>query len=174
LDLAGNEIEFPAGPFQAILAGAKQAGLGITIHAGEWSVAQNVSQAILELGADRIGHGIRVLEDREVTALARDRGIPFEVSITSNYLTGAIPSLDAHPLAEMIQAGLRIVLGTDDPAIFGTTLSGEYQFALDHLDLSFESMKGFILTAVQAAFLDPRRIRQLEAEFIDTFWRHES
>lgn len=143
----------------------------MTIHAGEWSAAENVRQAILDLGADRIGHGIRVLEDAQVTALARERGIPFEVSIASNYLTGVIPSLDAHPLPQMLQAGLRTVLTTDDPSIFGITLSHEYQYAVDHLGLSLESLKGFILTAVQAAFLDPRKIRQLEKEFIDTFWR---
>ena len=171
LDLAGDEVEFPAGPFRSILASAKQAGLGLTIHAGEWSAAENVRQAILDLGADRIGHGIRVLEDAQVTALARERGIPFEVSIASNYLTGVIPSLDAHPLPQMLKAGLRTVLTTDDPSIFDITLSHEYQYAVDHLGLSLESLKGFILTAVQAAFLDPRKIRQLEKEFIDAFWR---
>ena len=172
LDLAGDEVEFPAQPFRSILASAKQAGLGLTIHAGEWTGAENVRHAILELGADRIGHGIRVLEDPQVTSLARERGIPFEVSIDSNYLTGVIPSIDAHPLPQMIEAGLRTVLTTDDPSIFGTTLSLEYQHAVDHLGLSLESLKGFILTAAQAAFLDPRRITKLEAEFVDTFWRH--
>lgn len=171
LDLAGDEAEFPAQPFQSILGTAKQAGLGLTIHAGEWAGAENVHHAILELGADRIGHGIRVLDDPQVTSLARERGIPFEVSVDSNYLTGVIPSLDAHPLPQMIQAGLRTTLTTDDPSILGTTLSLEYQHAIDHLGLSFESLKGFTLTAVQAAFLDTRRIRQLEAEFVSTFWR---
>jgi len=172
LDLAGDEVEFPAQPFRSILASAKQAGLGLTIHAGEWTGAENVRHAILELGADRIGHGVRVLDDPQVTSLARERRIPFEVSLGSNYLTGVIPSLDAHPLPQMIEAGLRIALTTDDPSIFGTTLSLEYQHAVDHLGLSLESLKGFTLTAAQAAFLDPRRISQLETEFVDTFWRH--
>jgi len=171
LDLAGDESEFPAQPFKSILGSAKQAGLGLTVHAGEWAGAENVRHAILELGADRIGHGIRVLDDPQVTSLARERGIPFEVSIDSNYLTGVIPSLDAHPLPQMIQAGLRTVLTTDDPSILGTTLSLEYQHAVDHLGLSLESLKGFTLTAIQAAFLDTRRIRQLEAEFVGIFWR---
>jgi len=172
LDLAGNEVEFPAQPFQSILAGAKQAGLGLTIHAGEWTGAETVRHAIIELEADRIGHGIRVLDDPQVLSLARERGIPFEVSIGSNYLTGAIPSLDAHPLPQMIEAGLRTVLTTDDPSIFGSTLSLEYQHAVDHLGLSLESLKGFTLTAAQAAFLDIRRISQLESELVDAFWRH--
>ncbi|TET35281.1 MAG: adenosine deaminase [Anaerolineales bacterium] len=171
LDLAGDEVEFPAQPFQSILASAKQAGLGLTIHAGEWTGAENVRHAILELGADRIGHGIRILDDPQVVSLARARGIPFEVSIDSNYLTGGIPSLSAHPLPQMIQAGLQTVLTTDDPSIFGTTLSLEYQHAVDHLGLSLESLKGFVLTAVQAAFLDPLRISQLESEFVSLLWR---
>ena len=172
LDLAGDEVEFSAQPFQSVLASAKQAGLGLTVHAGEWTGAENVRHAILDLGADRIGHGIRVLDDPQVTSLARERGIPFEVSVVSNFLTGVIPSLDAHPLPQMIQAGLRTVLTTDDPSIFCTTLSLEYQHAIDHLGLSLESLKGFSLTAAQAAFLDPRRISQLEKEFVGIFWRH--
>ena len=171
LDLAGDEVEFPAQPFQSILTSAKQAGLGLTIHAGEWAGAENVRHAILELGTDRIGHGIRVLDDPKVVSLARERGIPFEVSIDSNYLTGVIPSLNAHPLPQMIQAGLQTVLTTDDPSIFGTTLSLEYQHAVDHLGLSLESLKGFALTAAQAAFLDPHRSSQLESEFVSLFWR---
>ncbi len=171
LDLAGDEVEFPAQPFRSILANAKQAGLGLTIHAGEWTGAESVRQAILELGADRIGHGIRILDDPQVVSLARERGIPFEVSIDSNYLTGVIPSLSAHPLPQMIDAGLRTVLTTDDPSIFGTTLSIEHQHAIDHLGLSLESLKGFTLTAAQAAFLDPRRMSQLESEFVSIFWR---
>ncbi|MGB2896263.1 MAG: adenosine deaminase [Anaerolineales bacterium] len=172
LDLAGDEVEFPAQPFQSILASAKQAGLGLTIHAGEWTGAETVRHAIAELGADRIGHGIRILEDPQVTSMARERGIPFEVSIDSNYLTGAIASLGAHPLPQMIQAGLRTVLTTDDPSIFGTTLSLEYQHAVDHLGLSLETLKGLTLTAARAAFLDPGRMSQLETELVDTFWRH--
>ena len=171
VDLAGDEVEFPAQPFRSILASAKQAGLGLTIHAGEWAGAENVRQAILELEADRIGHGIRVLEDPQVVSLARERGIPFEVSIDSNYLTGVIPSLNAHPLSQMIQAGLQTVLTTDDPSVLGTTLSLEYQHAIDHLGLSLESLKGIVLTAAQAAFLDPHRISQLESEFVNLFWR---
>ena len=174
LDLAGDEVEFPAQPFQSILTNAKQAGLGLTIHAGEWTGAETVRHAIAELGADRIGHGIRVLEDPQVTSLATERGIPFEVSIGSNYLTGVIASLDAHPLPQMIQAGLRTVLTTDDPSIFGTTLSREYQHAVDHLGLSLEALKGLTLTAAQASFLDPGRMGQLETELVDTFWRHQA
>src|SRR5512142_288103 len=90
LDLAGNEAEFKAEPFAGIFKEARQAGLHITIHAGEWGPAENVREAIEDLGAERIGHGVRVLEDPAITEMARERNIPFEVCVTSNYQTGVV------------------------------------------------------------------------------------
>ena len=75
-------------PFASIFAEAKQAGLHLTIHAGEWAGAKNVREAIDELGAERIGHGVRIMEDENVIALARERGTAFEVCVTSNYQSG--------------------------------------------------------------------------------------
>jgi adenosine deaminase len=88
LDLAGNEAEFPAGPFTGLFRRARSAGLQVTLHAGEWEGAANMRQAIQSLKADRIGHGVCVLEDPEVCALARERAIPFKVCINSNLQTG--------------------------------------------------------------------------------------
>jgi len=93
LDIAGNEAEFPGKPFAPIFREAKEAGLKITVHAGEWGGAENVREAIEVLGADRIGHGVRVLEDPNVVALAKERGTAFEVCVTSNYQSGVSPSL---------------------------------------------------------------------------------
>ncbi|HET7144234.1 MAG TPA: hypothetical protein VFI68_09465, partial [Anaerolineales bacterium] len=88
MDLAGNEAEFKADPFYGIFKEAKQAGLHLTIHAGEWGPAANVREAIENLGAERIGHGVRVMEDESVTALAREHGAVFEVCVTSNFQSG--------------------------------------------------------------------------------------
>jgi adenosine deaminase len=91
-------------PFHGIFKEAKQSGLHVTIHAGEWGPAENVRDAIENLGAERIGHGVRVLEDEKVTALAKERGSVFEVCVTSNYQSGVVSSLDEHPLPRMLES----------------------------------------------------------------------
>lgn len=163
LDLAGNEAEFPAAPFESIFREARQAGLRITIHAGEWGPAANVREAIEVLGAERIGHGVRVLEEDEVTALAAERGTIFEVCVTSNYQSGVIPNLGRHPLASMLNQGLRCTVNTDDPSVSRITLSHEYHMVCDELEIPFDVLKGTILTAAEAAFLPEAERTQLVA-----------
>jgi adenosine deaminase len=153
LDLAGNEAEFSALPFEGIFKEARQSGLHITIHAGEWSGAANVREAIESLGAERIGHGVRVLEDESVTALAAERKTTFEVCITSNYQSGVVPGLGKHPLASMLNHGLNVTINTDDPSVSRITLSHEYQMAVDDLGLPMGTLKLTILAAAQASFL---------------------
>ncbi len=170
IDLAGDELQASMEPFKPVFAMAKSQGLGITVHAGEWDGARNVREAILEMGADRIGHGVRVMDDPDVIELARDRGVCFEVSLTSNFLTGAVKSIDEHPLMSMIQAGLRLTLTTDDPSIFGTTLSREYALAVEHLQLSEETLKAIVMTSVQSSFLPTREKIELEKKMVSELW----
>jgi adenosine deaminase len=153
MDLAGNEAEFKSEPFYGVFKEAKQAGLHVTIHAGEWGPAANVKEAIEELGADRIGHGVRVLEDEYVTRLVKERGTALEVCVTSNYQSGVVPALDKHPLAEMVKRGLNVTINTDDPSISRITLSHEYHVVCDDLGLSVDELKSRILAAARAAFL---------------------
>ena len=153
LDLAGNEAQFSARGFLGVFKEAKEAGLRITIHAGEWSGAENVLEAILYLNADRIGHGIRVLEDPEITALARDRGIPFEVCVTSNYQSGVVPSLNVHPFPRMLARGLNATINTDDPSVSQITLGGEYCLVCEELGLPLETLHQRVVAAAQASFL---------------------
>jgi len=162
LDLAGNEVEFPAEPFRSIFAEARQAGLGLTVHAGEWTGAQSVEHAMLAMQADRIAHGVRILEDPRLVAMAVERRTCFEVCLTSNVLSGVVGRLEDHPLPRMIEAGLRVTLGTDDPAVCGVRLSDEYARAMKHLGLSTVSLAGLVLTAAQASFLPDREKMRLE------------
>lgn len=163
LDLAGNEVEFPADPFAAIFRSARAAGLGITLHAGEWSGPDSVRKAIEVMGAARIAHGGRVMEDPEAVALARERRTVFEICLTSNLHSGVAPDIDHHPLLRMIEAGLQVTLNTDDPGISGICLSDEYALAVERLGLSLESIKGLILAAAQACFLPERARHTLES-----------
>ena len=153
LDLAGNEAEFPAEPFIALFRQARAAGLSITVHAGEWSGPENVKGAILDLGADRIGHGVRVMEDENVVALARERGIPFEVCPTSNYQSGVVANLAKHPLARMLAAGLIVTVNTDDPSISQITLGSEYKTVCDVLGLPVTALRDCVLAGARVAFL---------------------
>lgn len=153
LDLAGNEADFPAEPFIALFRQARAAGLAITVHAGEWSGPANVKHAILELGAERIGHGVRVMEDENVVALARERGIPFEVCPTSNFQSGVVANLASHPLPRMLAAGLNATVNTDDPSISQITLGSEYQTVCEVLGLSVTDLRDRVLAGAGVAFL---------------------
>lgn len=153
LDLAGNEAEFPAKPFAGIFKEAKQAGLHLTIHAGEWAGAENVREAIEELGAERIGHGVRIMENEDVIALARERDTTFEVCVTSNYQSGVVPALSDHPLPRMMQAGLDVTLNTDDPSVSRIDLSREFKLVCEDLGVPLDVLKDRVLAAGRAAFL---------------------
>jgi adenosine deaminase len=153
LDLAGNEAEYPTKPFYGIFKEARQAGLHVTIHAGEWGPAANVKEAIDELSAERIGHGVRVIEDKDIAAMARERGTAFEVCVTSNYQSGVVKSLEEHPLMKLVEAGINVTINTDDPSISRITLSHEYYSACEELHMSHSTLRQRILAAAQAGFL---------------------
>ena len=153
VDLAGDEANFSGMGFIGVFKEAKQAGLKITIHAGEWAGSESVSNAILYLGADRIGHGVRVLEDPKVVELAREKEIPFEVCVTSNYQSGVIPSDNVHPITRMLDLGLNASINTDDPSISQITLSDEYQFICDDLGLSIDNLITRIESAAASSFV---------------------
>jgi adenosine deaminase len=153
LDLAGNEAEFKTEPFYGIFKEAKESGLHVTIHAGEWGPATNVKEAIEEIGAERIGHGVRVLEDKDVVAMVRERGTAFEVCVTSNYQSGVVNSLDTHPLITMLDSGVNVTINTDDPSISRITLSHEYYTACEDLHMSQTTLRQRIVAAAEAGFL---------------------
>ena len=153
VDLAGNEADFPAARFIGAFKEGREAGLAISIHAGEWGGAANVREAIEDFGAARIGHGVRILEDPEVVDIARERQTVFEVCITSNYQSGVVPVLKNHPLPEMLSKGLNTTLNTDDPSISQITLGHEYKLACEKLGISSSAMFQQNLAAVDAAFL---------------------
>jgi adenosine deaminase len=153
LDLAGNEADFSAAPFIKIFHKAKESGLHITVHAGEWNSADNIIQAIEEFGAERIGHGIRVLDSSCAVDLARQNGVAFEVCLTSNQHSGAVTSIEEHPFMRMLDQGLIVTLNTDDPSISQINLSGEYELALGFLGMPYHKLRECILNSAYAAFL---------------------
>ncbi|MEM6852321.1 MAG: adenosine deaminase [Pseudomonadota bacterium] len=124
--IGGPEAMNPASAFQDVFREAKDQGLHTVAHAGEADGADSVANALDLLLAERIGHGVRALEDPNVVARLRDAQVPLEVCPTSNYRTGAAASGAPHPIAQLRQEGVLCTLNSDDPPMFGTSLVGEY------------------------------------------------
>lgn len=161
LDLAGDEANFPGDLFVRHFAAARDAGLRTIAHAGEARGAESVRQAVLELGAERIGHGIRCLEDEAVVDLLAKRRIPLEVCPTSNLQTSTVASYRDHPLPTLLARGLAVTLNSDDPGISGIDLTHEYRIAASELGLSESQIHRLQANAVEAAFLTPEERRTL-------------
>ena len=161
LDLAVNETEFSAVPFLGVFREAHLSGLKLTVHAGEWGGAANVREALEMLKADRIGHGVRMMEDLNTVALACECGTVFEVCVTSNYQTGVVQSLQEHPIMKMLKAGLKVTIGTDDPSILRITLTDEYHHICEDLGMEHKVLKECILAGAKASFLPEAERDQL-------------
>lgn len=153
--IGGDETGAPVAALRPGFAWAKQAGLHLTAHAGETSNAENVWEA-LSLGVERIGHGIRAVEDPQLVAELARREVPLEISLTSNVRTGAAPSYAAHPALALFRAGVPIVLNTDDPALFRTTLAREFRHAREKCGFSEEELQTIQQNAFRFAFAPPK------------------
>ena len=165
LDLAGDEVRFPARPFRHIFDEAHRKNLGVTIHAGEWTSASTVQEALDELGAQRIGHGVRAAEDPSVLRQMRAHNATFEVCLTSNVQTGAVRNFADHPIRTLMQAGTRVTLNTDDPSVSNSSLSDEYEQAVRCLDFTYGDLCRLTFNAIDAAFLSTTRRAALRASF---------
>lgn len=136
IDLAGNEDQYPCRLFEAAFAPARKADIPLTIHAGEASGPENMWEAIELLGARRIGHGIACVRDPKLMEELRKRSICLEMCPTSNWITHAVPSLARHPLPQVLRAGIPVCINTDDPGIFGVSLTHEREIARTQLGLT--------------------------------------
>jgi aminodeoxyfutalosine deaminase len=127
--LGGLEAEFPPEPYEEVFKLAKSLGLGSVPHAGEVAGAASVQGALEKLGADRLRHGFRAVEDPGLVRELAGRGTVLDVCPLSNLRTGAVRSLDEHPLPQLVRAGVRCSISTDDPAMFDTDLGRDYEAA---------------------------------------------
>ncbi|WP_444950845.1 adenosine deaminase [Micromonospora ureilytica] len=152
--LGGPEIGVPRPQFRPYFDQARAAGLRSVPHAGETTGPQTVWDALNELGAERIGHGISAAQDPQLLAYLAERQIGMEICPTSNVRTRAVATLDEHPLPRLVEAGLLVTINSDDPPMFGTTLNDEYAVAARLLGVGAEGLAGLARNAVTASFLD--------------------
>ena len=149
--IGGSEERGPAHWFQDVFAFAQRAGLRLTAHAGESIGPESVWEA-LELGAERIGHGISSIRDEALLRHLREHDIPLEICITSNLVTGVVARVEDHPLRRLYDAGVPIVLNTDDPAMFRCTLVGEYRLAAERFGFSEQELRGLAANGFRYGF----------------------
>ena len=153
IGLGGFEELGPARLFTRLFDEARDRGLRLTCHAGETTTAQSVWDAIA-IGSDRIGHGIRAIDDPALLEELRYRNIPLEICITSNLRTGAIASLADHPVRRLFDAGVPIILNTDDPALFECSLDSEYALAASHFGFTHPELAQIAANSLRYAFTD--------------------
>jgi aminodeoxyfutalosine deaminase len=149
--IGGDERQGPVEWFDKVFEFARRSGLHLTVHAGETVGPESVWEA-LRLGAERIGHGIRAAEDPMLLDWLRERDIPLEICITSNIATGAVAALNQHPVRRIYEAGVPIVLGSDDPAMFQTTLEREYELAAREFGFTEKELRGIAENGFRYAF----------------------
>lgn len=153
VDLAGDEAGFPAALFKAHFNRVRDAGLHVTIHAGEADGAQSVWSAIKDLGAERIGHGFRAIEDLALPDYLIEHDIGLECCPTSNLHISAVADYASHPIKELADAGVRFCLNTDDPGISNIDIQHEYQVAAPAIGLSAKQIRQSQLDGLKMAFL---------------------
>lgn len=161
LDLAGDEANFPAPLFVEHFAKGRDAGWRVTIHAGEAGGSQSVWDAIKLLGAERIGHCIRALEDPALVDFLLENRIPIEANLTSNVHTSTVPNLASHPLRQMLAHGLLASINTDDPGVSAIDLRHEFEIAAPAAGLSRDQIHQAQLNALETAFLSTEEKSEL-------------
>jgi adenosine deaminase/aminodeoxyfutalosine deaminase len=162
--LGGPELGVPRDLFTDHFKAARAAGLHSVPHAGESAGPESIWAALDQLGAERIGHGIAAVRDPALLQRLREDGIALEICPTSNVCTRSVPSLAEHPLPELVAAGVPVTINSDDPPMFSTTLTREYEIAAQLLGLGTAGVAELARAAVRASFLDPAGKRELLGE----------
>ena len=152
--LAGAEMMHRPGDFEWAYDAAREAGLGLTAHAGEWGGPDMVRETVDHLGCTRIGHGINAVSDHALCDHLIEKGVTLEVCPVSNLVLGAVKDWKSHPIEELRARGLRVTVSTDDPPWFGTSMTHEYEMLERHFGWEEERLRQSNRIAAEAAFCD--------------------
>jgi aminodeoxyfutalosine deaminase len=163
IGIGGDERHAVPEQFREVYEYAAKHGLRLTVHAGETVGPESIWGALRELKADRIGHGLHAIDDPELVRHLADKQIPVEVCITSNVMTGCCARIEDHPVRKLFEAGVLVTLNTDDPDMFRTTLSREYQLAQEVFGFSEAELRELARNSFRASFLPEEKQRELLA-----------
>ena len=163
IDLAGDEVNYAGNLFVEHFRKVRNADLYVTVHAGEAAGAQSVWQAINELGATRIGHGVNSYQDKKLLDYMAKNSIAIESCLTSNFQTGTVNDLTQHPITTFLSAGIAVCLNTDDPAIEGIEIKHEYELAAKTLSFSASTLRKIQENGLNVAFLSDHEKHELKA-----------
>jgi adenosine deaminase len=169
LGLSGTEARFPSEPFAPHFAEAARAGLHRVAHAGEHAGPESIRSAREVCRAERLGHGVRAIEDLALVAELVQARVPLEVCPGSNVCLGVYPTLADHPFDRLLRAGARVSVNSDDPPFFDTTLSDEYLRLAETFGYGAAELAGLSLAALRQAFLAPGEAAAWEREFRHQF-----
>lgn len=154
IDIVGDEFKFNVDRFTPIMRVWKQYNKTLMAHVGETQSSNNVREAIFKWKIDRIAHGVTVpRNDPDLLNIAKDLGICFDIAVTSNYLTGVVKDIRFHPAINMIEKGVTVIIGTDDPSVFNTTLEREYRIIQESWGLNQNEIIRLKRNAVEKAFV---------------------
>ena len=154
IGIGGFEAAHPPEQFADVYRDAREAGFRLTAHAGEEAGPESVWGALLTLGAERIGHGVRSIEDPALIDYLVEQQVPLEVCPTSNLRTGVVAHWDQHPVGRLIDAGVKVTINTDDPAMFDASLAAEFSILEDHFGLDDPALKRLSLAVVESSWAD--------------------
>ncbi|MEA2023423.1 MAG: adenosine deaminase [Actinomycetota bacterium] len=169
IGIGGFELAHPPAQFAPVYDDAREAGFRLTAHAGEEAGPESVWGAIQDLGAERIGHGVRSIEDPALVEYLVEHQIPLEICPTSNLRTGVVAHWDQHPVGRLIDAGVMVTINTDDPAMFDADLAGEFENLVEHFDLDDAALKQLSLAVIDASWADDTTRTRLKRD-IEDWW----
>jgi adenosine deaminase/aminodeoxyfutalosine deaminase len=156
IGIGGDERQGPAEMFRDLYSEAHDAGLRLTVHAGE-AVGPESIWGALNIGAERLGHALTAIYDPELIHLLAERQIPLEICVTSNFRTGCCAKLQDHPVRKYFDSGLMVTLNSDDPTMFGSDLEEEFLLAHEEFGFTQEHLRELASNSIEASFLPPEQ-----------------
>ena len=162
IGIGGSEHLYPPGPYEGVFEKARDFGFHTAAHAGEAAGSESVWETITSLRVERIGHGVRAIEDPDLLTYLIERQIPIELCPTANVRTGIVPNIRAHPLKQFYDLGMKIFLNSDDPKLFNTSLYSEYKTVIDTFNFGLREIRRLTENAVESAWCDTEMKTELK------------